>query len=81
MIWLYEKNENALRIETRYDNQTREYVLTVHRADGSETERYAALETFRQRLLALEKTLVDQRWRRAGPPLFDPEGWPSDRPS
>ena len=80
MIWLYEKDSDALRIETRYDNDTFEYVLTVHRAGGHETERYRSLEDFRQRLLAVEKTLVDQRWRRAGEPLFDPEGFPRTRP-
>lgn len=81
MIWLYEKDAQALRIETRYDNGAREYVLTVHRSDGAETERYGALEDFRQRLLALEKTLTDEHWTRSGPPVIDPDGFPNTRPT
>ncbi len=81
MIWLYEKDAAALRIETRYDNTALEYVVTVHRSDGSSSERYTALEDFRQRLLTLEKTLADQQWQRVGAPIIDPDGWPRGRPS
>jgi hypothetical protein len=80
MIWLYEKDDQAIRIETRYDNRTLQYVLTVQRPDGAETERYEKLEDFRQRLLALEKKLAQEHWRRSGPPLLDPEGWPAAGP-
>ena len=27
MIWLYEKDDQSLRLETRYDNRTLQYVL------------------------------------------------------
>jgi len=81
MIWLYEKDADALRLETRYDNDRSQYVLIVHRASGTETERYDRLEDFRQRLLTLEKTLADERWQRAAAPVLDPEGWPDRRPS
>lgn len=81
MIWLYEKDDDAIRLETRYDNDQQQYVLTVHRSSGSETERYERLEDFRQRLLGLEKQLADERWNRSGAPVFDPDGWPKGRPS
>jgi hypothetical protein len=81
MIWLYEKDDEALRIETRYDNRTLQYVLTVRRRDGTETERYEKLEDFRQRLLSLEKSLDESAWRRSGPPLLSTEGWADPRPT
>ena len=81
MIWLYEKDTQSLRLETRYDNRTLQYVLTIHRADGVETERYEKLDDFRQRLLALEKLLADGDWHRSGPPVLDPDGWPATRPT
>lgn len=81
MIWLYEKEDDAIRLETRYDNEQQEYVLTVYRGETGETERYERLDDFRQRLLALEKQLTDERWQRAGDPVLDPDGWPKGRPS
>jgi hypothetical protein len=81
MIWLYEKDTQSLRLETRYDNRTLQYVLTIHRSEGVETERFEKLDDFRQRLLALEKMLTDGNWHRSGPPVLDPEGWPSSRPT
>jgi hypothetical protein len=79
MIWLYEKDDQAIRLETRYDNRTLQYVLTIHRGTGSETERFEKLEDFRQRLLTLEKTLAEGQWNRSGPPQIDPTGWPDSR--
>ena len=81
MIWLYEKDTHSLRLETRYDNRTLQYVLTIHRTDGVETERYEKLDDFRHRLLALEKSLAEGDWRRSGPPVLDPDGWPTTRPT
>ncbi len=80
MIWLYEKDTQALRLETRYDNRTLQYVLVVHRPEGADTERYEKLEDFRQRLLALEKSLAEGKWQRTGPPVLDPDGWPNPQP-
>jgi hypothetical protein len=79
MIWLYEKDDQAMRLETRYDNRTLQYVLVIHRGDTRETERYEKLEDFRQRLLTLEKSLKTDQWKRSGPPVLDPTGWPDSR--
>lgn len=76
MIWLYEKDHQSLRLETRYDNRTLQYVLIIHRPEGTDTERYEKLEEFRVRLLELEKSLESGQWQRSGPPVLDPEGWP-----
>lgn len=80
MIWLYEKESQAIRLETRYDNRTLQYVLAIHRPEGQTIERYEKLEDFRQRLLALEKSLADDAWHRSGPPVLDPDGWPEAPP-
>jgi hypothetical protein len=80
LIWLYEKDHLSLRLETRYDNRALQYVLVIHRPDGTSTENYEKLEEFRQRLLALEKSLAGDEWRRSGPPTIDPAGWPDDPP-
>jgi hypothetical protein len=29
MVWLFERDEESLKLETRYDNATREYVVIV----------------------------------------------------
>lgn len=80
MIWLYEKDDQSLRLETRYDNRTLQYVLITHTSGGSETERFEKLEDFRQRLLALEKSLQSGEWHRSGPPVLAPDGWPNATP-
>jgi hypothetical protein len=80
MIWLYEKDARTVALETRYDNRTLQYVLTIHRSEGDAVERYERLEDFRQRLMALERALTDDDWHRAGPPLLSPAGWPDRLP-
>jgi hypothetical protein len=78
MIWQYRKSDQTVGLETRYDNRTLQYVLTVHRPEGDEVERYEKIEDFRERLLTLERELADDKWHRAGAPILSPAGW-SDR--
>ncbi len=75
MIWIYEKDAQAVGLETRYDNRTLQYVLITHWPDRDDIERYEKLEDFRERLLTLERTLADDAWQRAGPPILSPAGW------
>ena len=35
MIWIFERGEESLRLETRYDNETTEYVLILHHPDAA----------------------------------------------
>ena len=79
MIWLYIKDTQSVGLETRYDNRTLQFVLTIHRAGGDEVERFEKVDDFRRRLLAVEGTLTADDWKRAGPPILSPKGW-SDRP-
>lgn len=47
MIWFYERDKVALRLETRYDNTTAEYVAVLHHPDGrQELQRFIKREAF-----------------------------------
>jgi len=81
MVWFFERDEECLNVETRYDNDTREYVVIVRYADGrEETERFTDPQKYRVRLLALENRLETDRWLREGPPMLLPDGWPNKPP-
>lgn len=80
MLWFFERNDQSLRLETRYDNDTSEYVLILNWPDGhEETERFTDREEYRLRLVALENSFETQRWVRHGPPMILPDGWPNKR--
>ena len=81
MLWFYERNNTSLRLETRYDNQTAEYVAVVHHQDGQQqTERFQKREAFRDWLVAFDQLLEAERWARQGPPVILPNGWPDKTP-
>jgi hypothetical protein len=82
MVWLFERDEESLKLETRYDNATREYVVVVQYPDGrEETERFTDQEKYRLRLVALENHLETERWLRDGPPMILADGWPNNWPT
>jgi hypothetical protein len=76
MIWIFERAEESLRLETRYDNDTTEYVLILHYPDGSDqTERFSDSAAFQTRLDSLDRTLARQNWQYVGAPVLLPDGW------
>ena len=76
MIWLYQRNDEVLQLETRFDNATGEFVLIQHRPDGAQdTERFLTEDDFRVRLTTLSAILEEERWNRNGPPLILNDGW------
>jgi hypothetical protein len=80
MLWFFERNEESLRLETRYDNDTSEFVLMVRWPNGREqTERFIDREAYRVRLVALENGFQTERWVRHGPPVILPDGWPDEQ--
>ncbi len=82
MVWFFERSARVLELETRYDNETSEYVVELRPPDvAAQTERFTDGAAFRKRLLALERSLSCQRWRRKGPPIILPDGWPNRTPS
>ena len=76
MIWIFERGNESLRLETRYENDTAEYVLIVHHPDGShQTERFNDSVTFQTRLDSLEKKLGRENWHYVGAPVLLRDGW------
>jgi hypothetical protein len=71
MTWLYEKGTDRISLQTGYDNRTLQFVLRIVRSEGTTVERFERMEQFRGRLVALERSLVDDAWRQSGPPVID----------
>ena len=81
MVWFYKRDHVSLSVETRYDNETAEYVAIVVRPDGRrQTERFLTREAFREGLMALEQQLQQEQWTPDGPPHVLPDGWPHKPP-
>ena len=81
MVWFYERDHVSLSLETRYDNETAEYVAILRHPDGRrQTERFATGEALREWLVTLEQKLASERWTADGPPHFLPDGWPDKPP-
>lgn len=80
MIWFFSRDRDSLQLETRYDNETLEYVGIVTRPNGlREVTRFAALDEFQAWLAKFEHGLEEEHWSRKGPQIV-PEGWPDKRP-
>ena len=76
MVWFFARGTQSLRVETRYDADTREYVLVLPRENGEEqVERFADVEAFRTRLEALEEQLQADHWTAVSPPMLLKDGW------
>lgn len=80
MLWFYSRESQALRVETRYDNERSHYVLVVYWPDGrTQTERFTDPVAFRDRLVELETELGADCWKSVGFPVILPHGWPDKR--
>ena len=72
MVWFFTRGRDVVRIETRFDSRTGEYVLTIGWAGGRETvEWYQTVDAFAARLRILEAELARDRWsQNDGPKLL-----------
>jgi len=77
MIWMFERGKDSLRLETRYDNASAEFVLIRHQLTGDpQVERFGNEMAFRRRLEVLEQQLTADRWTlQEGGPILLREGW------
>jgi len=76
MIWLFERAEQIVKLETRYDKKRKEYSVAIMRPDAvPEIERYAIFTEFHARILALEQQLESDHWRQTGRPTVIPSDW------
>jgi hypothetical protein len=78
MIWFWSRAKEKLQLETRFDNDTREYLLTIRYPENrQEFERFPDVASFQQRLTSLERQLEANHWVQSGAPVFDPSGFPN----
>ena len=79
MVWFYERSGGSLRIETRFDSTTKEYILQVE-WPGRPTviDRFSNAPAFKKRVLALERELKTEEWKQTGTPEILPHGWRGD---
>jgi hypothetical protein len=76
MIWLFERGDEVLRLETRVDNGSGEYVLVSTWSDSApRIERFQDYEAYHTRLLALEGQLAADHWTQVGSPTILSDGW------
>ena len=74
MVWFFDREDESLILETRYDNDTSEFVMIVRHPGGDErTERFANRETFAKWLQAF----AEDQWRGRTGPIILPYGWPN----
>lgn len=79
MIWFYERPDGALRIETRIDTASGNYVLQVEWPGRPATvERFPDQAAFEMRVRALERQLHNDHWEQVGGPAILPHGWRGD---
>ena len=76
MVWFYRNTDGELRIETRFNETTGEYVLDLAwPGRPPATERFDNEDAFRARTIALEHQLENERWTQVGTPQILPHGW------
>ena len=76
MLWFFERDEERIRVETRYDEQGGTFIVTMHWPDGrDELHRFDAEEACRTWLRELEAKLRTEAWTQDGPPIILPYGW------
>jgi hypothetical protein len=76
MVWLFERGDQSLRLETRYDSAAGDYALVIHHEEGApQVEHFKDEIAFRGRLAALEAQLRAERWTASGPPVLLKDGW------
>jgi hypothetical protein len=76
MIWLFQRDDRVVRLETSFDNTTEEYVVVIAWVERPlVTERFQDFGQFHARILALEHQLGADHWTQVGPPMFIPDGW------
>jgi hypothetical protein len=75
MVWLFHRDNDVARIETRFDNESKLYVLRVSRSGNETTERFTDNASFEARVQALERELAESRWVQQGAPRLTQDGW------
>jgi hypothetical protein len=81
MVWFYKRDRLSMSLETRFDNDTSEYVAVVFHPDGRrETRRFDQREAFGAWLKTFEERVAHERWTADGPAHLLADGWPDKPP-
>jgi hypothetical protein len=76
MVYLFERENESMRLETRYARASQTYEIIWHRVDGTTTqESFNGETTFRSRLDEIYSQLENDEWRTVGPPQLQRDGW------
>jgi len=76
MVWFFARGNDSVRVETRFDNSSREFVLEVAWANRPlETERFTDLSAFQARVMVVEAQLEAGAFAQVGNPEILPHGW------
>lgn len=63
MVWFFQRGDDLLRVETRRDRKSREFLLILRQSDGTElVDRFKSKGKFQRRLDDLERKLKANRW-------------------
>jgi len=77
MIWFWMRGDEKMQVETRFDNNTSEFVIVTRHPDGHEDfERFPDLVSFRKRLHSLERKYETDKWAQSRGPEIVPDGFP-----
>ena len=73
MVWFFARGEETVRIETRVDSLSGEYVLDVARPGGEvQTERFSDRDAFQERLQVVETELQRDAWVQVSAAVLPP---------
>ena len=76
MVWFFARANEAVRVETRFDNATGEYVLEIDWASKPlQIERFRDHAAFEDRVAGIETRLRSESWAQVGGPEILPGGW------
>jgi hypothetical protein len=82
MVWFFERAQEVTRLETTFDNDTKEYILVIEANGTPRIERFPNQQAFQARLGNLEQQLRAQKWVQRGDVEILEDGWrgPTTRP-
>lgn len=76
MIWFFHRAGAEMRVVTRFDQTSGEYVVEVEWPGRDKVlERYTDYDAFNQRVQRLHMELIESRWTQHGTPAIITDGW------
>jgi hypothetical protein len=80
MVWLFDRDQETICLQTFYDNDAKEFVAIVTWSDGRQDQtRFDTAAAVGDWLRAFQAALEEDQFRQQGPPTVLPDGWP-DKP-